>query len=131
MTQNIKFLLNLEDNMYLLIAVIASVVVLIIGLLIFIFMKKKNKKKNEKEKQDGQIQIIVALGGNENIVSLEAKGSRLVAVLNNMSIINEEQLKNLGVSSIIKMTSKITLVIGNSSSEIARLFNLQNSKKDS
>lgn len=131
MTQNIKFLLNLEDNMFLLIAVIASVVVLIIGLLIFIFMKKKNKKKNEKEKQDGQIQIIVALGGNENIVSLEAKGSRLVAVLNNMSIINEEQLKNLGVSSIIKMTSKITLVIGNSASEIARLFNLHNSKKDS
>ena len=42
------------------------------------------------------VDIIKAVGGKENIVSCEAKTSRLIVVLNDYSKMNEEKLKSLG-----------------------------------
>ena len=61
--------------------------------------------------------LIGYLGGKDNIVSKQIAGSRVAVVLKDYSLINEAQLKEVGVASFIKMSNKITLVIkGDSSS---------------
>ena len=77
----------------------------------FFFFKNK-KKKNQNEKIERSQNVLLALGGEENILSIEAKESRLNIVLKDSSLLNEEALKSLGVSSIVRMSKKTTLVIG-------------------
>ena len=57
--------------------------------------------------------IINNLGGNDNIISVTPKMSRVEFVLKNYEVINKDELKNLGVQGISKTSQKITLVVGN------------------
>ena len=54
---------------------------------------------------------IDALGGEENIISSEAYGSRLVVVLKDKTLMNREGLKVLGVTNFMEMSDKITLLL--------------------
>lgn len=93
------------------IALGVAILIAIAIVLIFVFSKRKGKQKISK--QDVVIDTnewLIALGGKENIIEKEAKGSRLVLKLNNPELINEDKLKELGVSNILKMSNKITLV---------------------
>ena len=90
-----------------------GVVILIAIAIVLIVVLSKRKKQPKINKQDVVIDTnewLIALGGKENIIEKEAKGSRLVLRLNDPSLINEEKLKELGVSNIMKMSNKITLV---------------------
>lgn len=98
------------------VAVIAFIVAFVIAGVI-----SKNKKK--KEGNELCEKIILNLGNKENIKTIEAKGSRLVVSLLDSSKMNEEELKNLGVTSILKMSNKITLVLGNISLEVVEFYN--------
>ena len=90
-----------------------GVVILIAVAIVLIVILSRRKKQPKINKQDVVIDTnewLIALGGKENILEKEAKGSRLVLKLNDPEKINEEKLKELGVSNIMKMSNKITLV---------------------
>ena len=98
--------------------IVAALVVIILALVgIIRLIKKSNFKKERTEKNND---IIIALGGRDNIVSFSSAGSRLSLVLKDYSLMKDEALKALGVSSIIKMSSKVTLVIGKDAEEIVK-----------
>ena len=119
--KNIVFYENGNLDLLLYIGIPLSVLVLL-ALGFFIYSKVSKKKKNKEGLQIAE-KVILFLGNKENISSLEAKGSRLVVVLKDKSLMNEEELKNVGVSSLVKMSSKVTLVLGELTSEVEKVFN--------
>ena len=102
--------------------VIALLVMVALILLIVASVSKKVKSKKSNEIRSN---ILTHLGGKDNITYIEAKGSRLVVSLIDRNLLNEEDLKSLGVTGIIKTSNKITLVMGNLASEVVELYNNQ------
>ena len=94
--------------------------VVFITVLVFFLISLSKRKKEAIKPQPVAVnksEILEALGGKDNIVSKQIAGSRVAVVLKDYSLINEAQLKEVGVASFIKMSNKITLVIkGDSSS---------------
>ena len=114
----IKFPLLIDIKIVLAI-VFPVAVVLVVGLVIlFVFLAKK--KKNPTFKGDDWL---VALGGKENIKEVMAVGSRLSLYLNNKDNIDRDRLKELGVSSILVMSNKVTLVIEGQAERVANSIN--------
>ncbi len=70
----------------------------------------RKKKLEQKQPTLNSSELLSALGGKENIVSLNVNGSRLYVVVNNNNI-NKEYLLANGVKNIIVMTDKIILLI--------------------
>ena len=83
--------------------------VVIITALVIIFINRK--KKPEAPKIAEKSRWIEAFGVEDNIVSSEAVGSRLVVNLKDKSLMNREILKELGVTNFIEMSNKITLLL--------------------
>lgn len=106
--------------MWILIGFIAIGIVLI-GLIIFLLIITSNKKKINNVNKDVS-KIISLLGGMENISSLNARGSRLTFTLNNKDLFDEQGLKNLGITSIIYMSNKITIVSGSISQDVEKAY---------
>ena len=101
------------------IIMIAGAAVLLIAamiIVIYLLTHRKNKKSF-----DGSAWLI-ALGNKENVKEVTATGSRLSVVLENKEIIDREKLKELGVSSVLVMSNKITLVIEGKAEKIANLI---------
>lgn len=87
-------------------------VVLVVGIALTIILVNKFGKKKEVKPQIAEKSLWVnALGGSENILSSEAYGSRLAVVLKDKALVNKEELKNLGVTSIVEMSEKMTLLL--------------------
>lgn len=80
--------------------------------LVLVFSLKKNKK--EQSSKDNSNAIVDCLGGKENIESIDNKGSRIVVVLKNFALFDEEKLKAASGVTYIKMSNKITFVSDNS-----------------
>ena len=99
---------------YIILIIVASVIVL--GTFFLLFTKFKNRK-NTKQYSEKILKIIENLGGNDNIISVTPKMSRVEFVLNNYELVNKEELKNLGVQGISKTSQKITLIVGNELAE--------------
>lgn len=95
---------------------------IIIVVVVVLLIRNKAKSNNKKASNDLFNQIMEGLGGIANIDSLEAKMSRLNVSLKNDSLLNIESLKASGVSRVIKMSSKIILLIGDVASEIEEHF---------
>lgn len=102
---------------------IGAGVVVIAFIIAFVIAGVISKNKKKKEGNELCEKIILNLGNKDNIKTIEAKGSRLVVSLLDSSKMNEEELKNLGVTSILKMSNKITLVLGNISLEVVEFYN--------
>lgn len=95
---------------------------IIIVVVVVLLIRNKTKSNNKKASNDLFNQIMAGLGGIANIDSLEAKMSRLNVSLKNDNLLNIESLKASGVSRVIKMSSKIILLIGDVASEIEEHF---------
>lgn len=89
-------------------------VALVVCLVLFL-----NRGKKKSPKIDNS-EWVEALGGNDNIVSITAVGSRLSLVLKDKENINRDKLKELGVSSVLVMSNKVTLVIEGQAENIAK-----------
>ena len=63
------------------------------------------------------------LGGRENIASVTQVGSRINLVLKDKELINKDNLKELGVKSVLVMSNKVTLVVENNAENIAKAIN--------
>ena len=86
---------------------LVGVIVIVVVLILIFGIKKKEPVEPIAEKSEW----VEALGGPDNIVSTEAVGSRLVVNLKDKSLLNKETLKKLGVTNIIEMSNKITLLL--------------------
>lgn len=104
--------------------IVLPIVIVLLGIILFFVIKAIRKNKFLEERKKSNNELILALGGRENILNVQARGSRLTLVLKDYEIIDEAKLKMHGVSSIIKMSEKITLVIGQESKELEALINL-------
>ena len=101
--------------LYALILIIVGGVIIvaaIIFLLIFLNKRKKSPKINDSI-------WLEALGGKDNVTSISAIGSRITLALQDKEAIDREKLKELGVSSVITMSNKVTLVVTSNALEIA------------
>ena len=87
-----------------------------LGILIYLIISKK------KENQDNGGVWLLALGNKENIKEVSAIGSRLTVNLEDKEKIDRIKLKELGVSSVLVMSNKITLVIEGKAEKIANLI---------
>ena len=85
-------------------------------------LRKESKKNKDKNINSTYDEIILNLGGKENIVEMTARGSRLSIVLKDNSLLNSDALKNIGVEGVIVMTSKVTLVIGEDALKLKEYF---------
>ena len=106
---------------------LASVVFLtVLGLFLYTYIKSKKEGPVLPTKQIKVIKneaALAALGGADNIVDHSLNGSRVILVLNNYDVVDFNALKEMGVSSVVKMANKITLVIkGDASSFYKSLF---------
>lgn len=98
------------------IGLVALLTIVAVRVVSFINNKRKTAFKN-----DSEIWLI-ALGNKDNIKEFTATRSRLSLVLLDVEIIDREKLKQLGVTSIIVMSKKVTLVIENEAEKIASII---------
>jgi phosphotransferase system IIB component len=103
------------QNLYWIIAVTVVGVILAYFLLSHFVHVKKTKKPLIKPDQG---KYLAALGGNENIISHEIIGSRIVVVLRDYTKINRPLLEEAGVTGFIEKSDKLTLVIKDHSQEV-------------
>ena len=99
--------------------IIVGAVLLLIAIVLvlyFLVFKKKGKKL-----ANGNIWL-TALGSKENIKEVNAIGSRLSLKLENNELIDKEKLKELGVSSVLVMSNKVTLVIEGQAEKVAEII---------
>ena len=114
---NYPLLDNTGSNMPLtpLIIIIVGGVLLIAVAVAFlvVFLKRRTAKK-----MSGGLWL-EALGGHDNIEDVSGVGSRVTLLLKDKEAINREQLKTLGVSSVLTMSNKVILVIEDQAVNIA------------
>lgn len=91
--------------------IITVVVFLGVGAFLLIDGLHLKKKKNSKVKIATKSEYLDALGGEDNVIDKELKGSRIIVKLKDYEKVNEEKLKEAGVTGFIKMSDKLTLVI--------------------
>ena len=109
---------NTEFPWYLIaLFVVTGVLMIATVVVIIIFLKKKKVVK-----VDNSLWID-NLGGKENIESVNQVGSRINHVLKDKEAINKDNLKELGVKSVLVMSNKVTLVIENNAEDIAKAIN--------
>ena len=105
---------------YLIIGIIAAVVLAGLIFLIVYLASKRSKEKSLKEASSYYVNIVKAVGGEDNILEVSVNSSRLSLVLKDNSLLKNEELdtlKNDGIG-IVKSSKKITLVVG----EMAPLY---------
>ena len=102
----------------------AAAIVFIVVLVLFIVAMVKRKQNpvpySSKTVLANEVnEILEALGGRDNIIAHSLTGSRIVLVLKDYTVVNDEVLNKNGIESVIKMSNKITLV---SKSESAKIY---------
>lgn len=107
-------------GIFLALGIVLIIVLVIVGLLVF---NQSRKKKINKSGANSSISWIEALGDKDNIIEISGNRSRLVVSLKDTDKINRNTLDKLGVKNIIMMNNKITLVINNDASLIAKEIN--------
>ncbi len=97
------------------ITIIAVILVLLILAILFSVLKKRKNKSNTSKLIEN---VILALGGKDNIIEINSKGSRVSVKLNDPSKFDENLFKEIGITSIIYMSNKITFVAGSLANDI-------------
>lgn len=116
---------------YIALGIALIVLILVFVLLIVNFCSNKNKKTNLEKKNESSFNselFFTSLGGVANVLSYQIKGNRLYIYLKNIDLFNGEVIKNLGVTSYIKMSNKVALLgLDNQNIEtILRQYNFPN-----
>ena len=97
-------------NYALWIALAIVVVIVVVATLLILLNRKKKNNKDEILKTSND-DWVNALGGKENILEVNATGSRLSVKLQDVNKSDKEKLKQLGVSNIVTMSDKLVLVV--------------------
>ena len=90
---------------------IAVVVAILLTIVIIFLIKNRKPVKPKKEiSTAAPDEWATALGGTDNIVEVSSMGSRLSIKIKDRDLINRDALTQLGVTSIVLMSDKVTLV---------------------
>lgn len=102
-----EYLIEFLNNYAIWICVAICIALLIcIGLIIWQIAKNTRKKGIFLDNNA----LLEAIGGKDNIKEVSIKGSRISISFNNDELINQDNLKSLGISSIIKMSDHYIFV---------------------
>ena len=117
---NLLVLTN-DNNTLLIVLLIVMGLVVIIGVAFLIYFLTHKKKK-------GKVIVnndvwFLALGNKENIKEITGIGSRLTIKLVDKDKIDREKLKELGVSSVLMMSNKVTLVVEGQAEKLSEVLN--------
>lgn len=112
-TFNLPLLASVSTTLIIWLAVVDFLLLLVVVIMII-----RNKVSKPKAKINND-EWILALGGKDNIKEVTAIGSRLSLTLQDKENIDREKLKTLGVSSVLVMSNKVTLVIEDKAEKIA------------
>lgn len=100
-----------------------AIIAIIIFVILFVFLIPAIKRKKNHTSTLPVFPVdewIIALGGKENISNVFAASSRLSLTLNDPSLMQQDKLKQLGVSNIIVMSTKVILVIEDKAEQIKK-----------
>ena len=97
----------LTKNLWWIIAIVVIVAVAVYLLVTAIISSKKKSIAKIATKSE----YLAALGGEDNILEKELKGSRIIVKLQDYSKVDQDKLKEAGVTGFIEMSDKLTLVI--------------------
>lgn len=117
---NLPLLIDINNPLLITLFIVGGVVILIgiVLILYFLFFKKKqNKVKTDNNSW------FIALGNKENVTEIRGIGSRLTIKLIDKEKIDREKLKELGVTSVLVMSDKVTLVVEGQAEKIASILN--------
>ncbi len=109
----------LAQNGWIITLVISIILVIAFFFVVFLLIKVR-RVEHKMSTLDNSNEYIDAFGGKENILSAEAKGSRLIVKLIDFTKMDQDKLKTLGLDSLIKSTDKITFIVGQQSEVIAK-----------
>lgn len=104
-----------DYGLYLALGVVALILVVALAILLPYFLKKWKGKKG---KIASKGEYLSALGGEENVLSKELKGSRIVLRLADYSKVDRQKLLEVGVDGFIEMEDKLTLVLKGDSEKV-------------
>lgn len=104
-----------DYGLYLALGVVALILVVALAILLPYFLKKGRGKKG---KIASKGEYLSALGGEENVLSKELKGSRIVLHLADYSKVDRQKLLEVGVDGFIEMEDKLTLVLKGDSEKV-------------
>lgn len=95
--------------------IIAGGILLVVGVYFIVSAFLPSKKSAPKVATKSE--YLDALGGADNILDKELKGSRIVVKLQDYTKVNQDKLKEAGVTGFIEMSDKLTLVIKDNAQE--------------
>ena len=112
-----------SPNIALILTIVAFVVMLVVfviapAIVVPISITSARRKRRNKKFADSESWVF-ALGEKENIKEVSATRSRLNVVLEDNEKVDKELLKKLGVTSVLTMSNKITLLIEGKAEEVA------------
>lgn len=121
-----------NENLFIILGIGVGLVALIIiaSIILYVRLHKKTSNVIDVEatiSEEDHDNIILALGGEDNIKEHSLVGTRLTLVLNDYSKVNKEDLKKYGVERTLEMSNKLILVgkkldnLNNSLDDIKRL----------
>lgn len=105
---------EINPSLIIALAVLDGLMLLLVIVMVIRFHVSKSPKQAVNNDE-----WFVALGGKENVKEINAVGSRLSLVLVDKEKVDREKLKTLGVSSVVSMSNKVTLVIEGKAEKIA------------
>ena len=114
-------ILTIDNQMLLVILFIVAGLVVIIGIVLLVYFLV-HRKKGQKVIIDNNVWFL-ALGNKENIKEISGVGSRLTIKLVDKDKIDREKLKELGVSSVLVMSNKVTLVVEGQAEKLSEVLN--------
>jgi phosphotransferase system IIB component len=94
------------------------ILIIFITLFFLLVLPKIRQKRKKATSITDAVEWINSLGGSNNIINFSSSRSRLTLEVKDSSLVDQNKLKLLGVSSIIIMSQKIILVIDNGADEI-------------
>lgn len=107
----------MDQNM--IIAVIAAVVVVLLGVWYYLSHAKTRVKAVKKSGVDTAL-LCQCLGGKENIEAVEANGSKVVFTLKQTKTLDAAGLKSLGASGVVISKNRLTAIFGKASDALAK-----------
>lgn len=118
---NLPILAVINTPLMILYGVLGVAVIALLVLLLY-FMSLRKKIKNV-----SKTKIIAkwfeAVGGKNNVVTIQGVGSRLNFVLIDQTQICRGDLEQLGAKSVLSMANKVTVVMENQAEKIAAILN--------
>ena len=114
-------ILTIDNQMLLIVLFIVAGLVVVIGIVLLVYFLV-HRKKGQKVIIDNNVWFL-ALGNKENIKEISGVGSRLSVKLVDKDKIDREKLKELGVSSVLVMSNKVTLVVEGQAEKLSEILN--------